>query len=191
MRILKHIFFYAAVPMFILMGSWAPAEGEREIEAVAINWITWEEAVKLTANEKNPKKVFVDVYTDWCGWCKVMDKKTFSHPEVAKYMTDKYYMVKFNAEQKEEVEYKGVKFNFVASGKRGYHELAAALLQGKLSYPTVVFLDEEMNMLSPVPGFQKADTFYTIAKYFGDNEHKEIEWAEFQKSYKVPFEVVK
>jgi len=171
-----------AVPMLVIMGSWSPVE-----EEVEIDWITWEEAVNLTADKSNTKKVFVDVYTDWCGWCKVMDKKTFSHPEVAKYMSKKYYMVKFNAEQSEEVEYKGVKFKFVPSGKKGYHELAAALLQGKLSYPTVVFLDEEMNMLSPVPGFQKPEMFYTIAKYFGDDEHKQKGWEEFQKSYKVPF----
>lgn len=190
MRFLKHIFYIVAVSMFILMGSWALAERERNIEAVEINWITWEEAAKLTANEVKPKKVFVDVYTDWCGWCKVMDKKTFSHPEVAKYMSKKYYMVKFNAEQKEDIEYKGVKFKFVASGRRGYHELAAALLQGKLSYPSTVFLDEEMAIMTVLPGFRKADEFYTVAKYFGDNEHKEKEWTEFQKNYKVPFDVV-
>ncbi|MEL6556855.1 MAG: DUF255 domain-containing protein [Bacteroidota bacterium] len=185
MKFLKHIFYLTAVPTFILLTSLTPVENN---EDETIQWISWEEASELIANEKSPKKVFVDVYTDWCGWCKVMDKKTFNHPEVAKYMNEKYYMVKFNAEQKEDIQYKGVTFKFVPSGRRGYHELAAALLQNKLSYPSTVFLDEKMAIMSVVPGFVKAGEFYTIAKYFGDNEFKEKGWEDFQKDYKVPFD---
>ncbi|MGB3468369.1 MAG: DUF255 domain-containing protein [Cyclobacteriaceae bacterium] len=184
MKIVKYIFCLAVLPVLVVMGSWSPVE-----EEVKINWITWEEAVELTANEANPKKVFVDVYTDWCGWCKVMDKKTFQHPEVAKYMTENFYMVKFNAEQKDSIVYKGVTFKYVPSGKRGYHELAAALLQGKLSYPSTVFLDENMSILTVVPGFNKPPDFYPIAQYFGENEFKNKGWEEYRKSYKLPFEV--
>lgn len=185
MKFLKHIFYLTAVPAFVLLTSLAPIDNN---EDETIEWISWEEATELIANEKNPKKVFIDVYTDWCGWCKVMDKKTFNHPEVAKYMNEKYYMVKFNAEQKEDIQYKGVTFKYVASGRRGYHELAAALLQNKLSYPSTVFLDENMAIMSVVPGFVKAGEFYTIAKYFGDNEFKDKGWEDFQKDYKVPFD---
>jgi thioredoxin-related protein len=57
--------------------------------------------------------------------------------------------------------------------------LAAALLQGKMSYPTVVFLDEDFNMLSPVPGYQKVEPFMQIAKYFGDNIYKDKDWQSY------------
>ena len=146
------------------------------ISAQEINWLTWEEAVALTKNEGNTKKVFVDVYTDWCGWCKKMDKDTFQNPEVAAYMQANFYMVKMDAEGKDPIEYQGRTFKFVPSGRRGYHELAAALLQGKMSYPTVVFLDEQLNMLSPVPGYQQVEPFMQIAKYFGDNIYLETSW---------------
>ncbi|MAU25948.1 MAG: thioredoxin [Muricauda sp.] len=149
------------------------------ISAQEINWLTWEEAVALTKNEGNTKKVFVDVYTDWCGWCKKMDKDTFQNPEVAAYMQANFYMVKMDAEGKEPIEYNGKTFKYVPSGRRGYHELAAALLQGRLSYPTVVFLDENLNMLSPVPGYQKVEPFLQIARYFGDDIYKTQDW----KSY--------
>ncbi len=146
------------------------------LQAQEIKWMSWEEAVAKAASEKNPKKVFVDVYTDWCGWCKRMDADTFQNPEVAAYMRDNFYMVKLDGEQAEPITYKGQTYEFVAQGRNGYHQLAAALLQGRLSYPTVVFLDENFQMLSPVPGYQKPDAFLNIARYFGENIYKEKDW---------------
>ena len=149
------------------------------VQAQDINWISWEEAVQLSQTDAQPKKIFVDVYTDWCGWCKKMDKDTFQNPQVSQYMQDNFYMVKMDAEGKDPIQYQGKTFKFVPSGRRGYHELAAALLQGKMSYPTVVFLDENFNMLSPVPGYQKVEPFMQIAKYFGDNIYKDKDWQSY------------
>lgn len=144
--------------------------------AQEVTWLTWNEAASLAETDKNPKKIFVDVYTDWCGWCKKMDKDTFQNADVAAYMEEKFYMVKLDGEGKEPIEFKGKTYNFVPQGRKGYHEFAAALMQGKLSYPTTIFLDEKMNMLSPVPGYQKPTPFLNIAKYFGDNIYLEKDW---------------
>ncbi|MFS4416761.1 thioredoxin family protein [Maribacter sp. 2307ULW6-5] len=146
------------------------------LPAQEVQWLSFEEAVALADTEENPKKVFIDVYTDWCGWCKKMDKDTFQNAEVAQYMQEKFYMVKLDGEGKEPIEFKGQTFKFVPSGRKGYHELAAALMQNRLSYPTTIFLDEEMNMLSPVPGYQKPEPFLNIARYFGDDIYKEKDW---------------
>jgi thioredoxin-related protein len=143
-----------------------------------IQWMSIEEAYALTLSEAQPKKIFIDVYTDWCGWCKRMDKATFQDPEVATYMNEHYYNVKFNAEQKEDIELLGNTFKFVAQGNRGYHELAAALLNGKMSYPTVIFMNAKFEMLSPVPGYQEPAGFMQVATYFGDNIYKEKSWQE-------------
>lgn len=168
---MRSIYTQISLLFILLMGVNAQAQD--------INWISWEEAVELSQTDAQPKKIFVDVYTDWCGWCKKMDKNTFQNPEVAKYMQDNFYMVKMDAEGKDPIEYQGKTFKFVPSGRRGYHELAAALLQGKMSYPTVVFLDEQLNMLSPVPGYQQVDPFMQIAKYFGDNIYKDKDWESY------------
>ena len=144
--------------------------------AQEVNWLSWTEAVALAESDANPKKMFIDVYTDWCGWCKKMDKDTFQNPEVASYMNENFYMVKLDGEGKEPIEFRGKTYNYVPSGRRGYHELAAALLQGRLSYPTVVFMDEGLNVLSPVPGYQKPEPFLNIARYFGDNIYKDKDW---------------
>lgn len=154
--------------LFLLSGS--------SLLAQEVQWMTWEQASQLAATEENPKKIFIDVYTDWCGWCKKMDKDTFQNEEVAAYMTENFYMVKLDGEGKEPINFKGKTFKYVPSGRRGYHELALALLQGRLSYPTVVFLDENFNMLSPVPGYQKPEPFLNIARYFGDNIYLRKDW---------------
>lgn len=155
---------------------WAILLSPVAVAAQQVNWISWDQAVATVQGGSNDKKIFIDVYTDWCGWCKRMDKDTFQNPEVAAYMNENFLMVKLDGEQKEPIEYNGKTYKFVPSGRKGYHELAAALLQGRLSYPTVVFLDEELNMLSPVPGYQKPDAFLQIARYFGDNIYKEKDW---------------
>ena len=146
-----------------------------------IQWMSIEEAYALTLTEASPKKIFIDVYTDWCGWCKRMDKATFQNPEVAAYMNEHYYNVKFDAEQKESIEMLGNIFEFVPQGNRGYHELAAALLNGKMSYPTVVFMNPKFEILSPVPGYQEAGPFMNIAKYFGDNIYTEKSWQDYSQ----------
>lgn len=152
------------------------------ITAQEVTWLTWEEAAKRVETDKNPKKVFIDVYTDWCGWCKKMDKDTFQNPEVAAYMAEHFYMVKMDGEGKEPIEFKGKTYTFIPSGRNGYHEFAATLMQGRMSYPTTIFLDEELNMLSPVPGYQKPKPFLNIARYFGDNIYKEKDWKNYAGS---------
>ena len=146
-----------------------------------IQWMSIEEAYELTLTEENPKKIFIDVYTDWCGWCKRMDKATFQNEEVAAYMNEHYYNVKFDAEQKESIEMLGNTFEFVPQGSRGYHELAAALLNGKMSYPTVVFMNAKFEMLSPVPGYQEPIGFMQVARFFGDDIYQEQSWQDYSQ----------
>ena len=151
----------------------------------AVVWLTFEEAVEKSKTEKRP--VFIDVYTDWCGWCKVMDKNTFSEPEVARLLNEKFYAVKFDAEQKEDVAFNGTTFKFVPSGNKGYHQLAAALLNNKLSYPTVVFLAEDFSMIQPLAGYRKADEFHKIAQFIGEGHYKTVKWNQWEKTYKSPY----
>jgi thioredoxin-related protein len=146
-----------------------------------IKWMTMKEAQE--ASKKNPKKIFVDIYTDWCGWCKKMDATTFKDPKIVAYMNKNYYAVKFNAEQREPIVYNGKEYKFVDNGNRGYHELAYMLMSGRMSYPTTAYIDEKLNLLTPVPGFQEVSTLDMILKYFGDGEYLKMNWEEYQKKY--------
>jgi thioredoxin-related protein len=149
-----------------------------------VKWHSIEEAFALT--QKEPRKIMIDVYTDWCSWCKVMDSKTFSNKIIADYINSNFYAVKFNAEQKTEVVLNGKSYKYVASGTRGYNELAAELLNGQLGYPSVVFLDEKTKMIQPVQGYIEAGPFDRIIKFIGGNAYKTTKWEDFEASYVSP-----
>ncbi len=147
-----------------------------------VKWYTFEEALDLMKVEK--RKIVIDVYTDWCGWCKRMDKSTFQKQHISNYLNENYYPVKLDAEQKETINFAGQKFKFVDQGKgKSYHEFALAVTRGQLSYPTVVFIDEDLNIIQSIPGFRSAAEFEMIMTYFGENKHKEEPWSSYQKSY--------
>jgi len=148
-----------------------------------VKWFTLEEAVKLQA--ETPKKIFIDVFTEWCGYCKKMDKETFSDPVIANYLNENFYPVKFDAEQKEDIEFKGQTYrNTNPDQKRSSHELAQALLNGKMSYPSYAFLNEEALLITVVPGYIPAPNFEPIIHYFGEDAFNKMEWEEFSKNFK-------
>ena len=133
------------------------------------------------AMKQQPRKVFVDVYTDWCGWCKVMDKKTFSNPDVIKYINKNFYAVKLNAEQKEPIRFNGSMFNF----ENGANQFAVNLLQGRLSYPTSVVMEENFQNPQPIPGYLDVPTIEMVLKYFSDGVYKTKPFSEWQSGFKA------
>jgi thioredoxin-related protein len=149
-----------------------------------VKWYTIEEAMTLT--QKQPRKIVIDVYTGWCKWCKVMDTATFHNPVVAGYLNKKFYPVKFNAEQKEDVVFQGKTYKFVPDGGRGYNELAATLLNGNMGYPSIVFLDEKGQMIQPMQGYIKAKQFDQILKFLGEEMYKTQKWEDFLATYVSP-----
>ncbi len=147
-----------------------------------IKWISFEEAVE--ANETNPKKFIVDVYTNWCGWCKRMDASTFKNPVVVQYINKYFHAVKLNAERMDTIILGEQMFvNEGGRGKRSPHQLAIALLNGKMSYPTIVYLDENVDMIQPLAGYQDAKAIEPVLKYFGENAYKTLDWQSFQKEF--------
>lgn len=146
-------------------------------EKETIEWLTWEEA--LEKSQENPKKIFIDVYTDWCGWCKVMDKKTFTNSEVIQYMNENFYAVKFDAEQKEAITFDGHEFKYINSGRRGVHELAYSLLDGRLGYPSVVYLDEDKSRITVSPGYKDPKGMMTELKFVGGEHYKTTSFEKF------------
>ncbi|MCB0644037.1 MAG: DUF255 domain-containing protein [Phaeodactylibacter sp.] len=147
-----------------------------------IQWVTWEQALAMQQVEK--RKIIVDIFTDWCVWCKRMED-TFQQEAIANYVNQHYYAIKFNAEQKDDITFKGKTYRFVNSGKKGYHELAAEITQGRLGYPSIVFMDEDLAVIQAINGYKEADEFEMIITYFAEDYHRKMPWEKYTRMYET------
>lgn len=158
-----------------------------------INWVTIEEAIEL--QKTAPKKIFMDVYTNWCGPCKMLDKNTFANEDVANYVNENFYAVKFNAEGNTAVRYKDKTFGnpdydpTKANRRNSAHEFSRFLKVR--AYPTMVFFDEEANYITPISGYLKPQQLEVYLKLFQSDKHKEMKTQEqfndYYKTFKPSF----
>ncbi|WP_300440342.1 thioredoxin fold domain-containing protein [Christiangramia sp.] len=159
------------------------------IQAQEIKWMSMNEALK--AQKENPKKIFVDAYTTWCGPCKLLDKNTFGNKDVAEYINKHYYAVKFNAEGNEIINFKDKVFknpNYdpERKGRNAVHQFALAM--GVNAYPTMVFFDETGAFLSPVKGYLTPEKLEIFLKVFATDDYKKVKSDEEWKKYQEEFE---
>lgn len=141
-----------------------------------INWMTWDEAIDQSEKDSVKKKMFIDVYTDWCGWCKRMDKGTFANETVAKYINQHYYPVKMDAEMRDTIRFGGNIFansnpDPKAPKRKGVHMLAYSLLEGGLSYPSYVVLDENKARITILKGYKTEEDLMASLMFFNRNQH--------------------
>lgn len=147
-----------------------------------VKWYTIQEAVEL--QKKEPRKIMIDVYTDWCGWCKKMDAETFNNPVIAEYLNTHFYPVKFNAESKDPVVFGGKTFVNDSQGNRSSHQFAVALLQGNMSYPSIAYLNENSQLLTAIAGYYSAKDYEPIINFIGEGKYTSTTLEEYMKTFK-------
>jgi len=174
----------AVLPLAVLLLMGAGAAPQRP--SAELKWYTMEEAYQMVAsNPANEKKVLVDMYTDWCGWCKRMDATTFHNPEVVAYVQEHYIPVKMDAETRETITIGGKAFTFQPNGRRGTHELAALIgnVDGKMAYPTLVFLNERFQLIQALQGYQSPEGLMPILTYLGEDRFADQSFEDFLEEW--------
>lgn len=146
--------------------------------AAEIKWLSITEAEKLM--KKNPRKVVVDIYTDWCGWCKRLDATTYKDPAVVEYINKNYYAVKFNAESKDPISFQGTSYTYDPS--RRINSMSNLLMGNSTGYPTTTFLNEKLEVISVVPGYQQPQMMNNILHYFGEDQYLTKDWNTYLSS---------
>ncbi|MBC7934925.1 MAG: DUF255 domain-containing protein [Rhizobacter sp.] len=161
--------------MAVLAGiSFKPAPKEK------VNWMSF--AQMQEAYSKNPKPILVDLYTNWCGWCKEMDRTTYRNAKVASYINENYYAVKYNAESTDSVWFNKMKYEFNKALKT--NDLALYLSFGDRAYPNTIFLTAIDAKPAPLSGYMKAKEIEAPLKYFVEKKGDET-FVEFNKTMKA------
>ncbi|MEO6813094.1 MAG: DUF255 domain-containing protein [Ginsengibacter sp.] len=145
-----------------------------------INWLTIEE-LNLKLNQE-PRPVFIDLYTDWCYWCKVMDKKTYNNPKVTAYINDHFYALKLNAETKDNIKWNSKEYKFNVSNK--VNDFALYITNGQMEFPTMVIFPDVQKVPASIPGFMDPKEIEPILKYFGEGKYNTQNYEEFSKTFK-------
>jgi thioredoxin-related protein len=162
--------------IFLMFGAIA-LSSSTPTQKATIKWITITEL--NTLYKANPKPVLIDIYTEWCGWCKEMDRKTYTNQKLIKYVNDKYYAVKFDAESKEDLTFNNKVYKYNKQYKT--HDLALYLMSMQASYPTTIFMAGIDTQPAPIPGFMKPKEIEGPLKYFGEKADKVETYVVFNK----------
>jgi len=159
-----------------------------------IEWLTLEQAIEK--QKEHPKKIIIDAYTDWCGWCKQLDRTTFADKNIASYINTNYYAVKFNAETTDTIEYLGQKYYntqaamLKAAGqptRKATHDLAYKLMGQRLSYPTLIYMDDSAHVIAPIGGYYSAFDIQPLLIYFAEDLQYSTDLQEFIDDFKYTY----
>jgi thioredoxin-related protein len=124
----------------------------------AIKWMSFNEG--LAAAKLSGKKILIDAYTDWCTWCKKMDKDVYPNSKVVGLVSAKFVAIKLNAEGSDTITFRGQKLT----------EMQFARSARITGYPTTMFLESDGKPISIVPGYLPPEKFTLVLDYF-DGEH--------------------
>lgn len=161
-------------------------------QQTSVNWMSLEEAIEAQKDE--PRKIIMDVYTQWCGPCKMMMRNTFTNGDVISYLNANYYAVKFDAESQASVTYQDRTFENPGwkpnvRGRNSTHQLSRAL--GVNAYPTLVYFDENSTVITPISGYKTPQQLELYLKFFAEKYADGVQqgqWEKYRDSFSPSFQ---
>lgn len=143
-----------------------------------ISWISVEDAAAKV--QENQKPILIDLYTTWCGWCKQMDRKTYSNKKVAAYLSDKFYTVKLDAETHATITWQGKTYDFDPQYR--CNMFAVYLAHGQLEFPTTIIIAPGYDPQA-IPGYMEPKDLEMLVKFFGEDAYKTQSFDDYQKHF--------
>jgi thioredoxin-related protein len=138
-----------------------------QTDAGSPRWLGWEEGVREV--QVSGKYMLVDVYTDWCGWCKKMDRAVYAHARVQELLAARFVTVKLNAESE----------TVIANGANRYTEQECAKLLNVHSYPTTLVFDPNFQLVVRLSGYRETDEFVRFLHYIDDKQYKRYSFDQY------------
>ena len=149
-----------------------------------VNWQTIEQASQIDV-KNNKKLFFVDFSTSWCGWCKKMDRETFSDPVVAAILNKYYIPIHFDAEGTSTFTWNGNKYSntHVAGQKAQTHPFTRTILGQKIGYPSFAIFNRSAGLMQILQGYQNAYEFSMVLWYLCSGDNQRYTFDEYQKIF--------
>jgi len=169
---LLHILIFVAVTSFHVSAQ----------TSEKVKWYTMDEALKLNATA--PRKILIDIYTDWCSWCKKMDAETFNHPAIAKYINKNFYPVKFDAESSAPVKFG--EHTFVNQGRnsgsrKSTHQFVSSL--GVNGYPSVAYFNNKLELIGVLPGYYTPQKIESLLHFIVEEKYQNTKLEDYEKTF--------
>ena len=165
-----------------------PAQAQNKAGKPEVNWLTFAQLQEKM--KEHPRKVLIDVSTHWCGPCKMMMANTFHDSAIVSYINKNFYAVSFDAESPDSVVFLGHTFKNPGYQpgrvKNTPHQLTEALaaVKGKIMYPTVVYMDEQFRIISPVQGYILPKDEMPILTYIANDKFKTESFQDYLQQQK-------
>ncbi|HQQ93756.1 MAG TPA: DUF255 domain-containing protein [Bacteroidia bacterium] len=177
-------FFRWLLAALVILGNYGHFSAQPETQGL-VNWMSFKEAQEK--NKQVEKPFIIDIYTDWCGWCKHMMRTTYSNPGIADYINRNFYPVKFDAEGKDTLEYDGKIYKPTSPNPRTPHELAIKFLGNGLSYPSTVFVTNKFQYTLLSQGYMDEKKFEPLLVFMVENAWRSATYDQFNAHFQHSF----